>query len=139
MEKIIQIFEDTPSFTGLHSFGMSGKFLGKFRQVCNDQLCARQQIFIRLCDCLVRKLLYRKILHKFMVVYGITTKISIFVSYYISVKETAIDLIEIFTVRRNIVRKHKLWILALGRVRTKLECPYMSLNLKTKIQGLESL
>ena len=27
-----------------------------------------------------------------MVVYGITTKISIFISYYISVKETAIDL-----------------------------------------------
>ena len=75
-----------------------------------------------------------------MVVYVITTKISIFVSYYISVKETEIDLFN-----RNIYckTKHstKTQIVdnarALGRVRTKLECP-SSLNLKTKIQGLES-
>ena len=37
-----------------------------------------------------------------MVVYGITTKISILVSYYISVKETAIDLFN-----RNIYCKTK--------------------------------
>ena len=37
-----------------------------------------------------------------MVVYGITTKISIFVSYYISVKEAVIDLFN-----RNIYCKKK--------------------------------
>ena len=71
-----------------------------------------------------------------MIVYGITTKISNFVSYYISVKEAAIDLFN-----RNIYckTKHstKTQIVDSG-IPTKLECPYMSLNLKTKIQGLDS-
>ena len=32
-EKIIPLFENTPSFTGLHGFETSGTLLGKFRQV----------------------------------------------------------------------------------------------------------
>ena len=32
-KKSIRIFENAPSFTGLHGFETSGKFLGKFRQV----------------------------------------------------------------------------------------------------------
>ena len=39
-KKIIQIFENAPCSTGLHGFETSGEFLGRFRQVCNGQLCA---------------------------------------------------------------------------------------------------